>query len=89
MTRDEAVKLVMSSSFTQEEKAMWVERLALEGLTPDVLQDLYMATVDALQGLYKKAGIEIDETDPKFEADHAEMMEEMTRVEAEFKKESE
>lgn len=81
--------IVSSSPLAQEEKDFLLQRLEMEGATPDVVASIKEALQEYIDAGFKTLGVELDPNDPKVQAAQQQFDEDVAAAEAEYNEEME
>lgn len=81
--------IVSGSPLKQEEKDYLLQRLEMEGATPDVVASIKAALQEYIDAGFKTLGVELDPNDPKVQAVQQEFEAGVAAAEAEYNEELE
>ena len=81
--------IVSGSPLAQEEKDFLLQRLEMEGATPDVVASIKAALQEYIDAGFKTLGVAIDPNDPKVQAVQQQFDQDVAAAEAEYNEEME
>lgn len=81
--------IVTGSPLTQDEKDFLLQRLELEGATPDVVAAIKAALQEYIDAGFKTLGVALDPNDPKVQAIQQQFEEDLAAAQSEFTEELE
>ena len=81
--------IVSESPLAQEEKDFLLQRLEMEGATPDVVASIKAALQEYIDAGFKTLGVELDPNDPKVQAAQQQFDTDVATAEAEYNEELE
>ncbi|MFA6017940.1 MAG: hypothetical protein WCT28_01105 [Patescibacteria group bacterium] len=81
--------IVQNAPLAADVKKMLLDRIASEGETPELTEDVKVALQDYIDAGFKTLGVELDPNDPKVQAVATELNEELDAVEEEYNEELE
>ncbi len=85
MNKQELIEhLRNNENFDEAFRQAWVARLEKDGLTQDVLDELRNAVSDQIVQSYERVGVEDDENDPEYKAEHDKLMTELQKIDDEL-----
>lgn len=81
--------IVTNSPLTQDEKDFLLQRLELEGSTPEVIAAIKEALQEYIDTGFKSLGVTLDPNDPQVQATQQKFQEEVAAAEAEYNEQME